>query len=67
MTFAFLDVDILPAVSFIGVITFLCSAVGVKIGNVFGLKFKSKAELFGGIVLMLIGLKILVDHLFFGG
>ena len=67
VTFAFLDVDILPAVSFIGVITFLCSAVGVKIGNVFGLKFKSKAELFGGIVLMLIGLKILVDHLFFGG
>ena len=67
ITFAFLDVDILPAVSFIGMITFICSAIGVNIGNVFGLKFKSKAELFGGIVLILIGLKILVDHVFLGG
>lgn len=67
VTFAFLDVDIAPAVSFIGVITFVCSAIGVKIGNVFGTKFKSKAELLGGIVLVAIGLKILIEHLFFGG
>ena len=67
VTFAFLDVDILPAVAFIGVITFLCSAVGVKIGHVFGLKYKSKAELFGGAVLIAMGLKILIEHLFFGG
>ena len=67
VTFAFLDVAIVPAVSFIGVTTFLCSAVGVKIGNVFGTKFKSKAELFGGVVLIGMGLKILIEHLFFGG
>lgn len=67
VTFAFLDVDILPAVSFIGIVTFLCSAVGVKIGNVFGLKYKSKAELLGGLVLIVMGLKILIEHLFFGG
>lgn len=67
VTFAFLDVDIVPAVSFIGVITFLCSAAGVKIGNAFGLKFKSRAELLGGIVLILMGLKILIEHLFLGG
>lgn len=67
VTFAFLDVQILPAISLIGVVTFLCSAVGVKLGNVFGLKFKSGAELFGGVVLIAIGLKILIEHLFFGG
>ena len=66
VTFAFLDVQIAPAVAFIGGITFICSAVGVKIGNVFGLKYKSKAELFGGIVLMVMGVKILTEHLFFG-
>lgn len=67
VTFAFLEVDIVPAVSFIGLITFACSAAGVKIGNVFGLKYKSKAELFGGAVLILMGIKILIEHLFFGG
>lgn len=67
VTFAFLEVRIVPAVSFIGWITLILSAVGVKIGNVFGLKYKSKAELFGGIVLMAMGLKILIEHLFFGG
>ena len=67
VTFAFLDVDIVPAVSFIGVTTFVCSAIGVKIGNVFGIKFKSKAELLGGVVLIAICLKILIEHLFFGG
>lgn len=63
ITFAFLRVSIVPAVSFIGIITFICSAIGVKIGSVFGLKHKSKAEFFGGIVLIIIGLKILIDGL----
>lgn len=61
VTFAFLQVQIVPAVSFIGVITFIVSAVGVKIGSLFGTKYKSKAELFGGIVLVLIGIKILLE------
>lgn len=64
VSFAFLpDVPILPAVCFIGVITFLLSALGVKIGNVFGTKYKSKAELAGGIILILMGIKILLEHL----
>ncbi|MDD6023905.1 MAG: manganese efflux pump MntP family protein [Oscillospiraceae bacterium] len=67
VTFAFLDVQIVPAVSFIGVTTFICSAIGVKVGNVFGTKFKSKAEFLGGLVLVCLGIKILIEHLFFGG
>ena len=63
VTFAFLKVAIIPAISFIGVITFICSAIGVKIGSIFGSKYKSKAELCGGIVLVLIGLKILLEGL----
>ena len=64
VTFGFMpDVNITPAVIFIGVITFTLSAVGVKIGNVFGAKFKSKAELAGGIILILMGAKILLEHL----
>lgn len=47
----------------IGVITFLLSALGVKIGNVFGTKYKSKAEFVGGLILILMGLKILIEHL----
>ena len=62
-TFAFLKVDILPAVCLIGVTTFLFSAVGVKIGNVFGGKYKSWAEVFGGITLIFLGIKILLEHL----
>ena len=61
VTFAFLSVSIVPAVSFIGVITFICSAAGVKIGSIFGAKYKSRAELSGGIVLIVIGLKILLE------
>ena len=57
------DVNISFAVLFIGVITFVLSAIGVKIGNVFGAKFKSKAELAGGIILILMGIKILLEHL----
>ncbi len=64
VTFALLpDVKIIPAVSFIGVITFAFSFVGVKIGNVFGAKFKSKAEFAGGVILILMGIKILLEHL----
>lgn len=63
VTFAFLQVSILPAVSFIGIITFLLSAIGVKVGNHFGLKYKTKAELAGGVILLLIGFKILLEHL----
>ena len=67
VTFAFLDVSIVPAVLLIGATTFVCSAVAVKIGNVFGNRFQSKAEFLGGLVLIAIGLKILIEHLFFGG
>lgn len=63
VTFACLKVEIFSAVSIIGVTTFLFSAAGVKIGNVFGMKFKSKAEFIGGAVLILMGLKILLEHL----
>ena len=63
VTFAFLGVNIVWAVSLIGVITFILSAVGVKIGSVFGFKYKSKAEILGGAVLILMGIKILLEHL----
>lgn len=64
ITFALLpDVNILAAVGFIGVTTFILSAVGLKVGNIFGLKYKSKAELAGGVILILLGLKILLEHL----
>lgn len=67
VTFAFLQVDIILAISPIGVTTFVFSAAGIKIGSIFGAKYKSKAELFGGIVLIAMGTKILIEHLFFGG
>ena len=63
VTFAFLKVQIIPAVSFIGTITFLLSIVGVKVGNVFGTRYKAKAEIAGGIILILIGVKILLEPL----
>ena len=63
VTFAFLQVNIVPAVSFIGVITFTLSVAGVKIGNVFGTKYQTKAEIIGGIILALMGCKILLEHL----
>ena len=66
VTFAFLKVAIVPAVSFIGIVTFVCSAAGVKIGSIFGTKYSKKAELFGGVVLILIGIKILVEGLIAG-
>jgi putative Mn2+ efflux pump MntP len=57
-------VHILGAVLLTGMITFFISVCGVKIGNLFGTKFKSKAELAGGVVLILIGIKILIEHLY---
>jgi putative Mn2+ efflux pump MntP len=63
VSFAIMQVQIGWAVTFIGVITFTLSALGVKIGNHFGAKYKSKAELFGGIVLILLGIKILLEHM----
>ena len=63
VSFAFLQVDIVPAVLFIGVTTFVCCAIGVKVGSLFGSRYKQRAELFGGVVLILMGLKILLEHL----
>ena len=63
VSFAFLQVDIIPAVTFIGVITFIFSGLGVKIGSIFGNKYKSKAELAGGIVLIIMGIKTLLSGL----
>ncbi len=64
VTLAFINVDnIAAAVGFIGVVTFLISAFGVKIGNIFGAKYKSKAELVGGVILIILGIKILIEHL----
>lgn len=57
------DINIFFAVLLIGVITFVLSAAGVKVGNVFGAKYKNKAEFLGGLILVLIGLKILLEHL----
>lgn len=61
VTFAFLNVAIVPAVLFIGATTFVCSAVGVRIGSIFGMRYKSRAELCGGIILILMGLKIVLE------
>ena len=63
VTFAFFQVDVVFAVSFIGISTFLLSAFGVKIGSIFGVRYKSRAELSGGVILIALGLKILLEHL----
>ncbi len=63
VTFAFLEVRILPAASLIGATTFALSAAGIYIGHVFGERYKAKAERLGGGILILIGLKILLEHL----
>lgn len=66
VSFALLEgVNILAAVLFIGAVTFILSAVGLKVGNAFGLKYKKKAEIVGGLILIVMGAKILIDHLFF--
>lgn len=63
VSFAVTDTNIWLAITLVGVTTFAFSAVGVKIGNVFGLRYKSKAELVGGLILILMGVKILMEHL----
>lgn len=64
ITFSFFSVNILAAITIIGITTFSFSVVGLKVGNVFGLKYRAKAEFFGGLVLIFMGIKILVEHLF---
>lgn len=63
VSFAFLQVEIVPAISFIGSTTLILSIIGVKVGNVFGSRYRAKSELAGGIILIVIGLKILLEHL----
>ena len=63
VTFAFLQVDVVPAVSLIGLVTFALACAGVKLGHMFGVRYKARAERFGGIVLVLMGGKILLEHL----
>ncbi len=63
ITFAFLQVNIVPAALTIGATTFLISAIGVKVGSVFGLRYKKRAEIVGGVILCLLGVKILLEHL----
>ena len=63
ITFAFLRVRILGAVSLIGCITFLLSMLGVKVGSIFGAKYRKGAQIAGGVILILLGLKILLEHL----
>ena len=65
VTFAFLKVNIWFSVMIIGVITFVFSFVGVKIGNIFGSRYSKTAEIVGGVILIVLGIKILVEHLFF--
>ena len=64
ITFAFLKTDIYLAIAIIGLITFCISVTGVKAGNVFGRRYKSKAEFTGGAMLIILGAKILIEHLF---
>lgn len=63
VTFAFLQVNIIPAVCIIGITTYILSAAGVKIGNIFGVRYKSKVEIAGGVILICMGVKILMEHL----
>ena len=63
VTFAFLNVRIIPAAALIGVTTFALSAIGVRLGSVFGARYQARAELAGGIVLILMGVKILLEHM----
>ena len=63
ITFAFLNVNLILAVSLIGIITFIISVIGTKIGNRFGDKYERKAEIVGGIILIFLGIKILLEHI----
>ena len=63
ITFAFLDTPIIEAITIIGITTMVISIIGVVVGNFFGSRYKSKAEFIGGLILVLLGLKILLEHL----
>jgi len=63
VTFAFLDVQIVPSVTLIGVTTLILSMIGVKMGSLFGAKYEKKAEILGGVILILLGIKTLLEHL----
>lgn len=63
VTFAFFEVSIIPAISIIGCTTFCISLAGVAVGNFFGIRYKKRAEVTGGIILILLGVKILLEHL----
>lgn len=63
ITFAFLDTPIIEAITIIGITTMIISIIGVVVGNFFGSRYKSKAEFIGGLILVLLGLKILLEHL----
>lgn len=63
VTFAFLDSNIIIASSIIGIVTFVLSFIGVIIGNKFGYRYQEKSEIFGGVILIIIGIKILLEHL----
>ncbi len=65
VTFAFLKVNIWKSILIIGITTFIFSFVGVKIGNVFGSRYSKAAEIVGGVILIVLGIKILIEHLFF--
>ena len=64
VTFAFFEANIYKSIVIIGLTTFIISIGGVKIGNIFGVKFKSKAEFLGGAILVILGIKILIEHLY---
>lgn len=63
ITFAFLDVPIVEAIIIIGIVTFILSVIGVYVGNFFGNRYKNKAEFIGGLILVVLGIKILLEHL----
>ena len=63
ITFAFLDTPIIEAITIIGITTMVISIIAVVDGNIFGSRYKSKAEFIGGLILVLLGLKILLEHL----
>ena len=63
ITFAFFETNISKSVIIIGLTTFILSIGGMKVGNIFGTKYKSKAEFSGGVILIILGLKILIEHL----
>ncbi|MBR4803159.1 MAG: manganese efflux pump [Bacteroidales bacterium] len=63
ISFGCLDVNLPLAVAFIGIMTFILSVAGLKIGTIFGTRYKSKAEITGGVILILLGVKILLEHL----